>query len=101
MQSTLQSNLITNGTVFISTQTQPNICPGCGKCNVCGRQNEIPNPQPYPSYTWTAHQNYNTGGDQSDVNTASIYGGTVTGLVGGSELAMALSPVDDTTGVSK
>ena len=29
--------------------TQPNVCPGCGRCNVCGRPG---NPQPSPMITW-------------------------------------------------
>jgi hypothetical protein len=56
-----------NNITLIPTQTivggtynppQPNICPGCGKCNSCGRPYETQNPWPYtpyaqPQWTWT------------------------------------------------
>lgn len=56
------ANMVQGTGQTIFTPAQHNICPGCGKCNVCGRQNEIPFTQPFtqPFISWGSLVPYQT-----------------------------------------
>jgi hypothetical protein len=106
LENSFTTTSLTNGTVVIPTQTivggthnipQPNICPGCGKCNSCGRPHETQNPWPYAPYTqpqWTVYNGGITGSDQSGLASFCGLSGNSTGLTGDSGLTLALNEVD-------
>jgi hypothetical protein len=88
MQDTSQNS---QGNLYIPTK--PNVCPGCNKCNVCGRPNETPSAPAYPYSNWTSPQpliwwNDITCGGASGItsttaNPSSLANGGYSGMLAG------------------
>lgn len=80
---------------------QPSVCPGCGKCNTCGRPYEVQTPQPNATYSWpqwTHTQAGISGTSPNGVASCGLSDGYNYGLIGDSGIAY-LNSVDDYDGV--